>query len=62
MPEEYVTGKIAKAFADFESIENLKILLMRAEVANPELPKLWKQWGRLWMTLPATGPFRKLRM
>src|SRR5581483_6705983 len=26
MPEEYVTAKIARAFADYESIENLKIL------------------------------------
>ena len=39
MPDEYVTAKIVKAVNDFESVENLKILLMRAEVANPELPK-----------------------
>ena len=47
MPEEYVTIKIAKAFADFESIENLKILLMRAEVANPELPKALEAMGAI---------------
>ncbi|MDB6124578.1 MAG: uroporphyrin-III C-methyltransferase [Pedosphaera sp.] len=47
MPEEYITIKIAKAFADFESIENLKILLMRAEVANPELPKALEAMGAI---------------
>ena len=39
MPDEYVTRKIISAFRDFESIENLRMLLVRAQVANPELPK-----------------------
>ncbi len=39
MPDEYISAKIVKALMQFESIENLKILLMRAEVANPELLK-----------------------
>jgi uroporphyrinogen III methyltransferase/synthase len=39
MPAEYVSAKIVKALTAFESIENLKILLMRAEVASPDLPK-----------------------
>ena len=39
MPEQYVTAAIAKAMNDFASIENVKVLLLRAEVANPELPK-----------------------
>lgn len=47
MPEEYLTAKIAKAFAAYESIENLKILLMRAEVANPELPKALEAMGAI---------------
>ncbi|MDB6017430.1 MAG: uroporphyrin-III C-methyltransferase [Pedosphaera sp.] len=47
MPDEYVTAKIARAFADYESIENLKILLMRAEVANPELPKELEAMGAI---------------
>jgi uroporphyrinogen III methyltransferase/synthase len=38
MPEEYVSAKIAKALTDYESIDNLRILLMRAEIANRELP------------------------
>ncbi len=47
MPSEYVTSKIADAFEKFESIENLKILLLRAEVANPELPKKLEQMGAI---------------
>ena len=38
MPEEYLASKITEAISAFESIENLRILLMRAEVANSELP------------------------
>ena len=47
MPEEYVTSKVAKALTDFESIDNLRILLMRAEVANPELPKELESMGAI---------------
>ena len=39
MPEEYVSSKIAEAFKSEQSIENLNVLLLRAEVANPDLPK-----------------------
>jgi uroporphyrinogen III methyltransferase / synthase len=38
MPDEALAANIAEAFTEFESIENLKICLLRAEVANPELP------------------------
>jgi uroporphyrinogen III methyltransferase/synthase len=38
MPDEALAASIAEAFTEFESIENLKICLLRAEVANPELP------------------------
>lgn len=47
MPEEYVTKQIADAFKKFESIENLKILLLRAEVANPELPEKLEEMGAI---------------
>jgi len=47
MPEEYVSSKIAKALTDYESIDNLRILLMRAEVANPELPKELETLGAI---------------
>ncbi len=47
MPEEYVTKKIADAFKKFESIENLRILLLRAEVANRELPQKLEEMGAI---------------
>ena len=34
MPEEYVTKKIAAAFRKFESVENLRVLIARAQVAK----------------------------
>src|SRR5204863_6555328 len=46
-PDEYVTAKVAKALGDVESIENLRVLLMRAEVANPELPKELETMGAI---------------
>lgn len=47
MPEEAVASKIAEAFAEFESIENLKICLLRAEVANRELPEALEALGAI---------------
>ena len=47
MPEEYLASKIASAFARYQSIENLKILLLRAEVANPELPPTLEAMGAI---------------
>jgi uroporphyrinogen III methyltransferase / synthase len=47
MPDEYVAAKIADAFAKNETIENLKFLLLRAEVATPELPKALEAKGAI---------------
>lgn len=47
MPEEALGVKIAKAFAKFETIENLRICLLRAEVANPDLPKALEGLGAI---------------
>jgi len=47
MPDEALASSIAEAFQDFESIENLKICLLRAEVANPELPKALEALGAI---------------
>ena len=47
MPDEYVTRKIITAFTHFESIENLRILLVRAQVANPDLPKALEEKGAI---------------
>ena len=38
-PRKYVTADVAKAIDEFENVENLNILLARAQVANPDLPK-----------------------
>jgi uroporphyrinogen III methyltransferase / synthase len=60
MPDEATAAHIAKAFAEFETIENLKICLLRAEVANPELPKELESLGAivddiaLYKTVPET--------
>ena len=60
MPDEYVTRKIISAFRNFESIENLRFLLVRAQVANQELPKALEEAGAiiddvaLYKTVPET--------
>lgn len=47
MPEEALAVKVAAAFKKFETIENLRICLLRAEVANPELPKALEALGAI---------------
>ncbi|HKX63617.1 MAG TPA: uroporphyrinogen-III C-methyltransferase [Verrucomicrobiae bacterium] len=37
MPEQYVAGKVSKAIAEYESVDNLRFLIARAQVANAEL-------------------------
>ena len=45
MPEEYVGHKIAEAMAKHSSIENVKVCLLRAENANPDLPLALEEMG-----------------
>lgn len=47
MPDEYVASKVADALARHESIENLRILLLRADIANRELPKKLEELGAI---------------
>jgi uroporphyrinogen III methyltransferase/synthase len=47
MPDEALAAEVAKAFAKFETIENLKICLLRAEVANRELPEALEALGAI---------------
>jgi uroporphyrinogen III methyltransferase/synthase len=47
MPDEALGSQVAKAFQKFECIENLKICLVRAEVANPDLPKALEELGAI---------------
>lgn len=59
-PEEYVASKIVDALVKYESIENLRILLMRAEVSNRELPMALEKLGGIvddvpcYQTVPET--------
>ena len=46
-PDEFTGKKIAAAFEKFETIENLKMCLLRAEVANPDLPKALEELGAI---------------
>lgn len=46
-PKEFVASKVAAAMAEQGSIENLKILLLRAEVANRELPQQLEELGAI---------------
>jgi uroporphyrinogen III methyltransferase/synthase len=52
MPEEAIGVKIAKEFEKFETIENLKICLLRAEVANPDLPQALEALGAIVDDIP----------
>lgn len=47
MPEEALATKVAEAFARYESTENLKLCLLRAEVANPDLPRALEEQGAI---------------
>jgi len=47
MPDEALGVEIAEAFAKYESIENLKVCLLRAEAANPDLPKALEELGAI---------------
>ena len=60
MPDEALAVEIAKAFAKFETIDNLKICLLRAEVASRELPEALEALGAIvddvacYQTVPET--------
>jgi uroporphyrinogen III methyltransferase / synthase len=46
-PDEALGAKIAGALARFESVENLKICLLRAGEANPDLPRALEELGAI---------------
>lgn len=47
MPDESLGASIAEALSKFESVENLRICLLRAEVANPDLPRALETMGAI---------------
>ncbi len=60
MPKEALGREVAKALGAYQSIENVKILLLRAEKANPDLPQALEAMGAIvddvacYKTLPET--------
>ncbi|MBN2505149.1 MAG: uroporphyrinogen-III synthase [Verrucomicrobia bacterium] len=61
VPKEALGSAVAKALGAYESMENLKVLLMRAQKANPDLPRALSGLGAIvddiacYQTLPETG-------
>jgi uroporphyrinogen III methyltransferase/synthase len=61
MPDEFVARKVAKAIAAVETVENLRILCLRAQVANPGLVQELEDLGGIvddvacYQTLPETS-------
>jgi len=47
MPDEATGSAVAEAFSQYQSIENLKICLLRAEVASRELPEALEALGAI---------------
>jgi uroporphyrinogen III methyltransferase/synthase len=45
MPDEATGSAVAEAFTQYQTIENLKVCLLRAEVANRELPEALEALG-----------------
>lgn len=52
MPQQHVGQAIVEAMRSFESLENLRILLPRAEEASPDLPKLLEDQGAIVDDIP----------
>jgi uroporphyrinogen III methyltransferase/synthase len=46
-PEEFTAKKIADAFKKYQNIENVKMCLLRAEVANRDLPDALQEMGAI---------------
>jgi uroporphyrinogen III methyltransferase/synthase len=47
MPDEALGSKIAKSFAEFQNLENVKMCLLRAEKANSDLPQALTELGAI---------------
>ncbi len=45
MPEKYLAAEVVGAIAKHETVENLRFLLLRAEVATPDLPAKLEELG-----------------
>jgi uroporphyrinogen III methyltransferase/synthase len=47
MPERYFASEIAAAFKRHQSMDNVRVLLLRAQVANPELVRALEEMGAI---------------
>jgi uroporphyrinogen III methyltransferase/synthase len=47
VPKDHDAQHVAKTLQDYESIENLRILLLRAEVGTPDLPSMLETAGAI---------------
>jgi uroporphyrinogen III methyltransferase/synthase len=52
MPDQYVGKKIGAALREYESVDNLRILIARAQVADPDLPKHLEELGGIVDDIP----------
>ena len=52
MPEEYIGKSIVAAFKKYQDIDNVKMCLLRAEVANRELPESLQEEGAIVDDIP----------
>jgi uroporphyrinogen III methyltransferase / synthase len=52
MPSEALGKNVSKAMAEQGSIENLRVCLLRAQTANPELPKALEEQGAIVDDIP----------
>jgi uroporphyrinogen III methyltransferase/synthase len=52
MPESATALNLAEAFKNYQTIENLKICLLRAEQANPDLPRVLEDLGAIVDDIP----------
>jgi uroporphyrinogen III methyltransferase/synthase len=52
MPDEALASSVGEAFREFESMENLRLCLLRAEVANRELPTALEAMGAIVDDIP----------
>jgi uroporphyrinogen III methyltransferase/synthase len=52
MPDNYLAADVAKAFKKYQDIENVKMCLLRAEVATPDLPKALEELGAIVDDIP----------
>jgi len=51
-PEEAIGSKVAEAFGEYQSMDNVKVCLLRAEVAGRELPEALQEMGAIVDDIP----------